>query len=524
MDAPLPKPPTDDAKPPAPPKEDRPIGPWGGEPMPADPDKDEDWPAPGPEIPAPYQDQRPDPEVFGGPDPGAPPPNPNPQTFEKPRFMCNALDDAEAEMRKLWAWRERRKRGPPPDPVEDDERAVPAAEVWAACAVAFAEADAIDVTLAWDLLRRRVANDDNECATGLASKVLEDGLGGLETVLEAEDDDEAMRACADAVCGAWARCAKAREASGGVVEDAAACASNLLDLMQLALTVRAYVACAESLQSLCRTSPEACHEILHGEGVRVLATALAWCVLDEDMSKGGLLKVVDTDLGCALVDLLTILAGADATKVVGDLKAEAPALIGVCLRAILLDERPQWTVPPLCKSGVHLLLRAPESYYAWLVANGSVPRLLTLLEPLVVLYLVERDPDAQEPDLQVAPCLECVLRTARCGAEGRAATKAWIYPPKDDERWRAALAANAARAQDDADFAEAVEERRKHPVDPEPYAMRTLLVELMYKCPQKRTRRLAGDLVLELCGGDRAEFELRAGLDAAGRYWKEGSP
>ena len=247
----------------------------------------------------------------------------------------------------------------------------------------------------WDLLRRRVANDDNECATGLASKVLEDGLGGLETVLEAEDDDEAMRACADAVCGAWARCAKAREASGGVVEDAAACASNLLDLMQLALTVRAYVACAESLQSLCRTSPEACHEILHGEGVRVLATALAWCVLDEDMSKGGLLKVVDTDLGCALVDLLTVLAGADATKVVGDLKAEAPALIGVCLRAILLDERPQWTVPPLCKSGVHLLLRAPESYYAWLVANGSVPRLLTLLEPLVVLYLVERDPAAQ---------------------------------------------------------------------------------------------------------------------------------
>ena len=111
MDAPLPKPPTDDAKPPAPPKEDRPIGPWGGEPMPADPDKDEDWPAPGPEIPAPYQDQRPDPEVFGGPDPGAPPPNPNPQTFEKPRFMCNALDDAEAEMRKLWAWRERRKGG-----------------------------------------------------------------------------------------------------------------------------------------------------------------------------------------------------------------------------------------------------------------------------------------------------------------------------------------------------------------------------------------------------------------------------
>ena len=105
---------------------------------------------------------------------------------------------------------------------------------------------------------------------------------------------------------------------------------------------------------------------------------------------------------------------------------------------------------------------------------------------------------------------------------GRAATKAWIYPPKDDERWRAALAANAARAQDDAEFAEAVEERRKHPVDPEPYAMRTLLVELMYKCPQKRTRRLAGDLVLELCGGDRAEFELRAGTDAAGRYWKEG--
>ena len=52
--------------------------------------------------------------------------------------------------------------------------------------------------------------------------------------------------------------------------------------------------------------------------------------------------------------------------------------------------------------------------------------------------------------------------------------------------------------------------------------MRTLLVELMYKCPQKRTRRLAGDLVLELCGGDRAEFELRAGTDAAGRYWKEG--
>ena len=30
------------------------------------------------------------------------------------------------------------------------------------------------------------------------------------------------------------------------------------------------------------------------------------------------------------------------------------------------------------------------------------------------------------------------------------------------------------------------------------------------------------DLVLELCGGDRAEFELRAGTDAAGRYWKEG--
>ena len=296
---------------------------------------------------------------------------------------------------------------------------MPRPNVHAACAAAFAEADAIDVTLAWDLLRRRVANDDNECATGLASKVLEDGLGGLETVLEAEDDDEAMRACADAVCGAWARCAKAREASGGVVEDAAACASNLLDLMQLALTVRAYVACAESLQSLCRTSPEACHEILHGEGVRVLATALAWCVLDEDMSKGGLLKVVDTDLGCALVDLLTILAGADATKVVGDLKAEAPALIGVCLRAILLDERPQWTVPPLCKSGVHLLLRAPESYYAWLVANGSVPRLLTLLEPLVVLYLVERDPDAQEPDLQVAPCLGCVCGARRCSAEGR---------------------------------------------------------------------------------------------------------
>ena len=46
----------------------------------------------------------------------------------------------------------------------------------------------------------------------------------------------------------------------------------------------------------------------------MLATALAWCVLDEDMSKGGLLKVVDTDLGCALVDLLTVLAGADATN------------------------------------------------------------------------------------------------------------------------------------------------------------------------------------------------------------------
>ena len=53
--------------------------------------------------------------------------------------------------------------------------------------------------------------------------------------------------------------------------------------------------------------------------------------------------------------------------------------------------------------------------------------------------------------------------------------------------------------------------------------MRTLLVELMYKCPQKRRRRRAGDIVLELCGGDRAEFELRAGTDAAGRYWKEGS-
>ena len=61
MDAPLPKPPTDDAKPPAPPKEDRPIGPRGGEPMPADPDKDEDWPAPGPGIPAPYQDSGSDP-------------------------------------------------------------------------------------------------------------------------------------------------------------------------------------------------------------------------------------------------------------------------------------------------------------------------------------------------------------------------------------------------------------------------------------------------------------------------------
>ena len=231
-------------------------------------------------------------------------------------------------MRKLWAWRERRKRGPPPDPLEDDERAVPAAEVWRGCAAAFAEADAIDVTLAWDLLRRRVANKDEECATGLTSKILEDGLGGLEAVLAAEDDDEAMRACADAVCGAWARCARAREARGRVVERAAACAGNLINVMQLALTVRAYVACAESLQSLCRTSPEACREILRGEGVRVLATALAWCVLDEDMSKGGLLKVVDTDLGCALVDLLTVLAGADATKIIGDLEAEAPALVG----------------------------------------------------------------------------------------------------------------------------------------------------------------------------------------------------
>ena len=52
--------------------------------------------------------------------------------------------------------------------------------------------------------------------------------------------------------------------------------------------------------------------------------------------------------------------------------------------------------------------------------------------------------------------------------------------------------------------------------------MRTLLSS-SYGSPQKRTRRLAGDLVLELCGGDRAEFELRAGTDAAGRYWKEGS-
>ena len=55
----------------------------------------------------------------GAPPVAALPPNPNPQVFEKPRFMCNALDDAEAEMRKLWAWRERQKAGPPPDPVAD---------------------------------------------------------------------------------------------------------------------------------------------------------------------------------------------------------------------------------------------------------------------------------------------------------------------------------------------------------------------------------------------------------------------
>ena len=128
MDAPLPKPPTDDAKPPAPPKEDRPIGPWGGEPMPADPDKDEDWPAPGPEIPARRtRTSGRTPRSSAGRTRRRAAAEPNPQTFEKPRFMCNALDDAEAEMRKLWAWRERRKRGPP-DPVEDDERAVPAAE------------------------------------------------------------------------------------------------------------------------------------------------------------------------------------------------------------------------------------------------------------------------------------------------------------------------------------------------------------------------------------------------------------
>ena len=266
--------------------------------------------------------------------------------------------------------------------------------------------------------------------------------------------------------------------------------------MQLALTVRAYVACAEA-QSLCRTSPEACHEILHGEGVRVLATALAWCVLDEDMSKGGLLKVVDTDLGCALVDLLTILAGADATKVVGDLKAEAPALIGVCLRAILLDERPQWTVPPCA--------RAASTPCCARRSRLRVARRERERAPAADAARAARRPLPRGTGpgragagrrLQVAPCLERVLRSARCGAEGRAATKAWIYPPKDDERWRAALAANAARAQDDEEFAEAARgAAQASPVDPEPYAMRTLLVELMYKCPQKRTRRLAGDLV-----------------------------
>jgi hypothetical protein len=52
--------------------------------------------------------------------------------------------------------------------------------------------------------------------------------------------------------------------------------------------------------------------------------------------------------------------------------------------------------------------------------------------------------------------------------------------------------------------------------------MRTLLVELIYKCPSKKTRRLAGDLALSLCGGDAGEFELRVGGDAARVYLKGG--
>lgn len=522
MDGVLPRPPGAATAPPAPPAEDVPIGPWAGvDPRVADPHRDEDWPAPGPPIPAPYEDRPPPPEVFAPPPVAAPPPNPNPQVFEKPRFMCNALDDAEAEMRKLWAWRERQKAGPPPDPVADDERAVAAPEVRAACASSFDGRDSIDITLAWDLLRRRVANGDKACAALLTSQDLSAAIRDLDAVLDAEADGEAMRACADAVTGAWALCARA----GGtqIVDDAAACASGLLTLLERPLTVRAYVNCAGALQSLCRASDHACRRVLTGEGVKVLATALVWCVLDEDHSTGGLLKVVDTDLGCALVDLLALLAAVDATKIIGPLDDETTVLVGVALRAILLDERPQWTVPPLCKSGFHLLLRAPPSYYEWLVENGSVPRLLTLLEPLVVLYLVERDPDAQEPDAQIAPCLECVLNSARCGARGLEATKAWIYPPADDARWRADLAANAARAQTDADFADAVAESRRAPVDAPPYAMRTLLVELIYKCPSKKTRRLAGDLALSLCGGDEAEFALRVGGDAACVYL-EGGP
>ena len=186
------------------------------------------------------------------------------------------------------------------------------------------------------------------------------------------------------------------------------CASNLLDLMQLALTVRAPVPVSASA-----ARRRACHEILHGEGVRVLATALAWCVLDEDMSKGGSqgrrhgprlrARGPPDDPG-----------GADATKVPGTRRRRRPrSSASACARSCSTSGRSGRCCPcaraastPCCAPVV--LRVSPRT--------GACPA-ADALEPPVVLYLVERDPDAQELDLQVAPCLECAPR--RRGARAR---------------------------------------------------------------------------------------------------------
>jgi len=160
---------------------------------------------------------------------------------------------------------------------------------------------------------------------------------------------------------------------------------------------------------------------------------------------------------------------------------------------------------------VNLLTRAPQSYYAWLVENGAAPRLVHLLEVLLVLYLVEEDPGAQDPGRQVAPCLDAVRRMAGACRAGFDAVRALVFPPAADAAWRARVAADRARARGDAAAQEAFAAARTCPADAPKYTLRSLLFQILTDADEA-TRRLAAELVYDLCGRDAAEFALRAGL------------